>query len=145
MSKTQFAEVLEYVKDDLESGRRCSKLAPSLKLAIALRFYATGAYQRTLGEEYMLAVSQKAASNAIEEVTPLLEAKLCQVKIKFPQTAADKQKIKERFYNKTGFPGIIGCIDGTHVSILKPVANEHLYIDRFGKHSINVQLVMLFK
>lgn len=24
------------------------------------------------------------------------------------------------FYDRTGFPGVIGCLDGTHVEIVKP-------------------------
>lgn len=40
-----------------------------------------------------------------------------------------------------GFPGCIGAIDGTHVPILKPKENEHLYINRKGVHAKNVQLI----
>nr|CAI5848324.1 unnamed protein product [Callosobruchus analis] len=50
-----------------------------------------------------------------------------------------------RFYMKFGFPGIIGCIDCTHVAIISPHQQhpdypEHLYINRKHYHSINVQL-----
>lgn len=55
-----------------------------------------------------------------------------------------------RFYRTTGFPGVIGCIDCTHVAIVPPTNNlnlvenqhpEYLYINRKNYHSINVQLV----
>nr|CAI5826194.1 unnamed protein product [Callosobruchus analis] len=47
---------------------------------------------------------------------------------------------------KFGFPGIIGCIDCTHVAIVSPHQQhpdypEHLYINRKHYHSINVQLI----
>lgn len=54
------------------------------------------------------------------------------------------------FYRNTGFPGVIGCIDSTHVAIVPPPMNlnlvenqypEYLYINRKNYHSINVQLV----
>lgn len=43
-------------------------------------------------------------------------------------------------------PGIIGCIDCTHVAIFPPhiqdpLHPEHLYVNRKQYHSINVQLV----
>ena len=40
-----------------------------------------------------------------------------------------------------GFPGVIGCVDCTHVRILAPTTNEHEFINRKGQHSINVQLI----
>ena len=53
-----------------------------------------------------------------------------------------------RYYEKFQFPGIIGCIDCTHVAIFPPGITdeehpEHLYVNRKGYHSINVQLVSL--
>lgn len=51
-----------------------------------------------------------------------------------------------RFYDNHRFPGVIGCIDCTHIAIFPPqvhdaVNPEHLYVNRKGYHSINVQLV----
>lgn len=51
-----------------------------------------------------------------------------------------------RFFQKYNFPGIIGCIDCTHVAIFPPKINddhypEHIYVNRKNYHSINVQLV----
>lgn len=42
-------------------------------------------------------------------------------------------------------PGIVGCIDCTHVAIVPPkqqdpLAPEHIFINRKQYHSINVQL-----
>ena len=42
---------------------------------------------------------------------------------------------------KSGIPGIVGCIDGTHVRIQAPSEHEYLYVNRKGYHSINVQIV----
>ena len=40
-----------------------------------------------------------------------------------------------------GFPACIGAIDGTHIEIKLPPANEDTYVGRKGFHSINVQVV----
>lgn len=50
---------------------------------------------------------------------------------------------------KTGFPGVCGCIDCTHIAIVAPSGNlgaennypEHIYVNRKNYHSINTQLV----
>ncbi|CAG5000667.1 unnamed protein product [Parnassius apollo] len=46
-------------------------------------------------------------------------------------------EIKRRFR----LPGIVGCIDCTHVAIVKPPDEEHLFFNRKGYHSLNVQIV----
>ncbi|XP_068192101.1 putative nuclease HARBI1 isoform X2 [Antennarius striatus] len=40
----------------------------------------------------------------------------------------------------TGFPDIIGCIDGTHIPIKAPSQNEAKYVNKKSIHSINVQI-----
>ncbi|XP_063328757.1 putative nuclease HARBI1 [Pelmatolapia mariae] len=40
-----------------------------------------------------------------------------------------------------GFPGVIGCIDGTHIPIIAPSVNEGDYVNRKSFHSINVQII----
>ena len=54
------------------------------------------------------------------------------------QAAADTQKLK--FGRLRGFPNVFGCIDGTHVRILRPTDNEFQYVNRKNFHSINVQV-----
>ncbi|KAM7413811.1 hypothetical protein PAMA_018889 [Pampus argenteus] len=40
-----------------------------------------------------------------------------------------------------GFPNVIGCIDGTHITITAPSHNEANYVNRKSIHSINVQII----
>eukprot|EP00745_Piridium_sociabile_P026390 TRINITY_DN42126_c0_g1_i1.p1 TRINITY_DN42126_c0_g1~~TRINITY_DN42126_c0_g1_i1.p1 ORF type:complete len:207 (+),score=34.75 TRINITY_DN42126_c0_g1_i1:221-841(+) len=40
-----------------------------------------------------------------------------------------------------GLPNVLGCVDGTQIQIQAPTQNEHEYVNRRGKHSINVQIV----
>ena len=56
-------------------------------------------------------------------------------------TAAERQEIKQGFFEKGGFPGVIGCIDGTHVRIQGPSAHKSEIVNRKGFHSINVQVI----
>ncbi|XP_022836890.1 putative nuclease HARBI1, partial [Spodoptera litura] len=45
------------------------------------------------------------------------------------------------FYEKYQMPGVIGCIDGTHVAILRPTEHEERYFNRKGYHSLNVMII----
>ena len=46
---------------------------------------------------------------------------------------ADKQVLKRGFHDKGGFPGVIGCVDGTHVRIQAPSTNVTKTILLIGK------------
>ncbi|KAK4880827.1 hypothetical protein RN001_008973 [Aquatica leii] len=55
--------------------------------------------------------------------------------------AISQSSIRSFFYMKYRFPGAVGCIDYTHISVVAPQENEHLYVNRKGYHSLNVQLI----
>ena len=44
-----------------------------------------------------------------------------------------------RWRIQTGIPGIVGAIDGTHISIRKPCRNGEAYFNRKSFYSLNVQ------
>ena len=50
------------------------------------------------------------------------------------------QPRKEQFYSLGRFPGVIEAIDGTHIPIIASSEDEHLFVNRKGFHSINVQI-----
>ncbi|XP_036340767.1 putative nuclease HARBI1 [Rhagoletis pomonella] len=59
----------------------------------------------------------------------------------FP-SAADEAIVKSQFYEVCGFPGILGVMDGSHIKIVAPKAdNESAYYCRKGGHSINLLLI----
>lgn len=49
--------------------------------------------------------------------------------------SADLALIKQRFHRASGIPGILGCIDGTHIQIQMPSEHEYLYVKHEGYHS----------
>ena len=50
------------------------------------------------------------------------------------------QLTKEQFYSLGRFPEVIGAINGTHIPIIAPSEDEHLFVNRKGFHFINVQV-----
>lgn len=110
------------------------------KVFCALRFYATGSYQRCVGQDFKLGISQTTVHRCIRSVTRAL-ASIADDFIRLPDTVRERNALKVDFMLRWGFPGTIGAIDGFHVSILKPKIDEHNYINRKGNHSLNVQII----
>lgn len=49
------------------------------------------------------------------------------------------------FERNSGFPKVIGCIDGTHICIPAPHVQPASYVNRKGHHSIQLQVCYLSK
>ncbi|XP_071481331.1 putative nuclease HARBI1 [Diadema antillarum] len=62
--------------------------------------------------------------------------------IKFPHSPQDVQQTQLDFFRLAQFPKVVAAIDGTHVQINGVALGdvEHLYVNRKGFYSINVQL-----
>lgn len=106
-----------------------------------MRFFAEGGYQTGIGKDSDVNLAQSTFSMVLKEVLNVFEAHLCPVWINVAKTAAEKRQIALAFYKKYNIPGVMGCIDGTHVQIIAPSINKHLYYNRKGKFSLNVMLV----
>ncbi|KAK3931998.1 Putative nuclease [Frankliniella fusca] len=55
--------------------------------------------------------------------------------------AEERMRIKERFRAYSGFPGIVGCIDGTYNTITAPIQQRERYINRHDSFSFNTSVV----
>ena len=80
-------------------------------------------------------MDKSTVSRAITDVSRALAAKQPRF-IKWPLTLDECLKIKNEFYIRGGFPGVVGCVDGTHVRLQAPTQNENNYVNRKGFHSI---------
>ncbi|XP_045509508.1 putative nuclease HARBI1 [Colias croceus] len=61
--------------------------------------------------------------------------------IKFPMTQREKEIIIADLSEKFGFPGVLGCIDGTHIAIIRPTDHEETFLNRKHFHSLNVLIL----
>ncbi|KAB0798890.1 hypothetical protein PPYR_06770 [Photinus pyralis] len=109
------------------------------QLLITLRFYATGTYQRVIGDH--INVNQSTACRVINRVTRHLARQRPNF-INMPKNQDDILQVCRGFYRIRGFPKVIGAIDCTHIKIQSPGGNNaELYRNRKGFFSINVQAI----
>lgn len=106
-----------------------------LQVCVALRFYATGSFLNTVGDAVGLHKS------TVSRIVYKVSSELSKMLPEFPNNTAALNKMKADFHSIAGFPNVVGCIDGTHVRLQGPSADEHLYVNRKGYHSINVQAI----
>ncbi|XP_050311002.1 putative nuclease HARBI1 [Anthonomus grandis grandis] len=141
INKALFRFLCEELTPYLRQPKYLSGVTVQQKVLVALRFYATGSYQRSVGGDFNLGVSQTSVHRYVHEVTNAINDNLTARTIKFPTTRREMNIVKENFMQKFQFPGVVGAIDCTQIAILKPNNEEHNYINRKGYHSLNVQLI----
>lgn len=62
--------------------------------------------------------------------------------VKFPMTEADRFRAREKFrIAPQPFVGSIGAIDCTYVNTTGPRIHEEAYVNHWGDHTLNVQVV----
>ncbi|XP_060947077.1 putative nuclease HARBI1 [Limanda limanda] len=106
-------------------------------ICVALRFFANGSFLYNVGDAEH--ISKATVCRSVRNVTLALKRFLYTF-VMFP-IHRPIRTIKEEFYRIADFPGVIGCIDGTHIPIKAPSVNEGDYVNRKSFHSINVQVV----
>ena len=141
LDKEAISEVLDVIAADIQHKTKKSHATPAItQLLVALRFFATGTFQSVVGDLH--GVSQATASRCIRSVAlAIAHSEDPLLNIQFPTNAHDQIRTKEQFHDIAGFLNVLGCVDGTHIPILAPRENEHLYVCRKGFHSMNVQAV----
>ncbi|XP_048484566.1 putative nuclease HARBI1 [Plutella xylostella] len=142
LTKHIFAMVLTEITPILPPVERVTAVRNELKLLAALSFYAHGSYQKTAGASHWHCMSQPTFSKCLDEVTLALNnINILKKFIKFPSTEGERELLMRRFMEKFHFPGVLGCIDGTHVAIIRPKEHEETFLNRKNYHSLNVLII----
>ncbi|WAQ98740.1 HARB1-like protein, partial [Mya arenaria] len=119
---------------------RNNALNAEQKILITLRYLATGLIQ--LNDADIHGVSQPTVSRVLTEVINALSSPaLIRQFIRFPVSVEEFRRNAVQMQGIARFPKVIGAIDGTHINIASPNQHEEIYVNRKGKHSINVQVV----
>ena len=123
---------MNLLRDDLERPTtRNHALSTTVQVLVALCFFASESFLQVIGDT--LGLSKSTIPHTVN-VSYALSQKQVHL-IEWPSTEAEIVQTKQGFYDKGGFPGVIGCVDGMHVKIQGPTENENDYVNRKGFHS----------
>ena len=114
------------------SGR--TPLIPGLKLAITLRFLATGNSYHSLA--FAFRVAHNTISLFVPAVCDAIVEEYSEEQFDTPTTEAAWQEVANKFGTRWNFPHCCGALDGKHVRIRKPRKSGSLYFNYKGYFSI---------
>ncbi|XP_048237834.1 putative nuclease HARBI1 [Haliotis rufescens] len=118
--------------------QRNSPLPTPTQVLVTLRFLATGGFYSLISDSFS-AISAPSVFRSVRDVC----ISLCSAAYQFVRmpTGSDADTTKQKFHKISGFPNVLGCVDGTFVRIIGPKVNEGDYLNRKGYHSMNVQMI----
>ncbi|KAJ8911486.1 hypothetical protein NQ315_010858 [Exocentrus adspersus] len=106
--------ILPLVVEELQKpNHRGLPVSPIIQVLLCLRYLATGSYQTVDGD--LRGLSQSTVSLTINRVGTAIARHLPEY-VKFPEDNTENMQL---FYAIAHFPGVTGCVDGTHIPIKK--------------------------
>ena len=143
MSKSTFDHLLAKVGPFLSrrpymSDRR-PNISPGERLALTIRYLATGNSQTSLSFNFR--IGRSTVSNIVKETCSAIWDVLVKDYVKAPSTAEDWRGIGFQFAQLWNFPNCIGAIDGKHIVIQAPAGGGSMYYNYKGSHSIVLMAV----
>ncbi|XP_063881028.1 putative nuclease HARBI1 [Scylla paramamosain] len=140
LDRAGIVAVTDIVRDKLQSKTERNRALTPEMVAITLRYLATGKMQQCSCDDF--GTTQPTISRAISQtIDALADPEVIWQFVAFPHTQREVQQKQAEFMQVTQFPGVVGVIDGTHIRIVSPHVDEHVYVNRKRYHSINVQVV----
>ncbi|XP_071479609.1 putative nuclease HARBI1 [Diadema antillarum] len=109
-------------------------LEPGLKLAIALRYIASGDSYKSLS--YGFRVAPNTISTIVPEVCQAIYEELHEECIKLPTTEEEWKEVAQGFSDRWNFHHTLGAIDGKHVAIQAPSHSGSAYHNYKGYFSV---------
>ncbi|KAK5898234.1 hypothetical protein CgunFtcFv8_015670 [Champsocephalus gunnari] len=135
MSKDAFDELLGKVGPLIVKAdtRLRLSIGPAERLAICLRYLATGDSYRTIAFSYR--VGHTTVAVIVREVAGAIWTALVEETMPVPQME-DWRAIAAGFQERWNFPNCVGAIDGKHVVIQAPANSGSLYFNYKSTHSL---------
>ena len=137
-SKTFVLRLCDELSNELQKDSRGLSLSVELQIVLTLRFYATGSFEKVIGD--LFGISESVTCVTIHRVTKAIACLKSRI-LRMPHSH-EIDLIRRQFYDLSSFPQVIGAIDGSHVRILCPSKDiAQIFYNRKGYYSINVQAV----
>jgi hypothetical protein len=144
MSRTSFYTLHELLRPFIEKKSTVFRepVPSDRRLAIFLYHVAHGATLLAISNQF--ACGKSTVCGIVTEITEAIIQHLTKKYISFSTTEQAMRSI-EFWRAKSGIPGVVACLDGTHIQIIRPSKSGTAYFNRKGYYSINVQGMHLWK
>ena len=136
MDPAMFREVLQRVGPRIEKYDTWFRksINPGCRLAITLRFLATGEKYRSL--MFGFRVAHNTISVIVRQTCEAIVAEYGEEVMQCPRTSDAWKQVAAEFSSRWNFHHTLGAIDGKHVAIRCPKNGGSLYFNYKGFHSI---------
>lgn len=125
-------QVTPYIK---KKATNCRKpLEPGLKVAVTLRFLATGESFKSLG--YQFRVAPNTISCFVPQVCRAIVMAYGDSELRMPDSVEDWKKVGYGFEKRWNFPHVLGAIDGKHIRVRNPPRSGSKYYNYKKFYSI---------
>ena len=143
MNYEDFLQVLGYIERDItpkpiNGGHEV--IPPKARLAVTLRFLATGETFRSLSFQFR--ISKAAISYIVMEVCTAIFKNMAGQFLRTPETADEWKEIGRKFEIRWQFPHCIGAIDGKHLVIQPPPGAGSKFYNYKKTHSVVLMAVV---
>ena len=135
MDVDMFHEILLKVSGRIaKSYESRPPLSPGIKLAVTLRFLATGNSYMSLAYDFRIA--HNTISLFVPEVCDAIVQEYKLEQFQTPATPGEWQEVANKFASRWNFPHCCGALDGKHVALRKPPRGGSHYYNYKGFHSL---------
>ena len=136
MDEFTFKEILHRVTPRIQKQDTFYRqaLEPGLKLALTLRYLASGDSYHSL--MYSFRVPHNTISKVVREVCEAFVEEYASELIEAPNTEEQWRRIAEKFQSRWNMPHCLGALDGKHIAIKCPANAGSMYYNYKGFHSI---------
>jgi hypothetical protein len=142
MTRANFDRLCAETRPVAPSRTRYGAFDWDFKVGVFLWRMATGDHCRVIGQQF--SISNSSVTRITQEVAQRFRNVLSAHYVRFPYERDEKYLIASCWEEIGGFPGVIGAIDGTHISFhgAPAVQNPAVYFDRKKNYSILAQAVV---
>lgn len=134
MQRTSFEELCRLL------GPHLTAKTVSIRKKILSSLWLLGNTESFRGVANRFGLSKATLHSVLFEVCNAIETVWGRL-IVWPTTSQQYRDLADGFRRKTGFPGVVGAIDATHIPIPGPKVNREAYINRKGFPSMQLQAV----